>query len=343
MSLRHLDSLFRPRSLTLVGASNRPKSIGAVVMQNLLQGGFSGPILPLNPNYSSVFGVLTYPSVADLPLVPDLAIICTPPETVAGFVEELGLKGVKTILIMSTDLEDHYDDSGQTMHQAILDLARQYSIRILGPNCLGIIIPRSGLNACFGHTDIDKGQIAFVSQSDSLGIAVLDWAHSKGIGFSYFISLGDCSDIDFADVLDYLGGDPYTSSILLYIEDIQNPRKFISAARTASRNKPLVTIKSRSFKDRSEFLSLPDQNRIELDEIYDGMFRRAGMLRVHDYAELFDAVETMARSKPFRGDRLAILSNGGGPAIMAQDFLASLDGNLAELQDETLAELKENL
>ncbi len=343
MSLRHLDSLLRPKSVTLVGASNRPKSIGAIVMQNLLHGGFSGPILPLNPNYNSVFGVLSYPTVEELPLVPDLAIICTPPQTVHEFVHQLGEKGVKSILIMSTDLDEYYDDSGQTVRQAVLNLTRKYSMRILGPNCLGIIIPRSGLNACFGHTNVDKGQIAFVSQSDSLGIAVLDWAHSKGIGFSYFISLGDCADIDFADILDYLGGDPYTSSILLYIEDIPNPRKFISAARSASRNKPLVTIKSRAFKDNSEMLTLPDQNKIDPDEIYDGMFRRAGMLRVHDVAELFDAVETMARSKPFRGDRLAILSNGGGPAIMAQDYLASMDGNLAELQEETFNDLQENL
>jgi len=342
MSLRHLDSLFRPKSVTLVGASNRPKSIGAVVMRNLQSGGFAGPILPVNPRYTAVYGTLAYSSVSELPLVPDLAIVCTPPETVPGFVEELGQKGVKTVLIMSTDL-DRSDNGQGTFLDRILKTAATHSMRLLGPNCLGVIIPRSGLNASFGHTSVLKGQIAFVSQSDSLGIAVLDWARTKGIGFSHFISLGDCADIDFADVIDYLGGDPYTNSILLYIEHIQNARKFISAARSASRNKPLVAIKSGLLIDLAEQLTIPGGVQVDVDDIYDGLFRRAGMLRVSDVAELFDAVETMARSKRLRGDRLAILSNGGGPAIMARDILYAQGGQLARFSQETMIGLKEAL
>ncbi len=341
MSLRDLDSLFRPKSVTLVGASNRPKSIGRVVMLNLLHGGFSGPVLPVNSKYSAIAGVLSYPSVADLPLSPDLGIVCTPPQTVSDYVQQLGEKGVKTVLIMSTDLDREVDSSGVSARDRIFEHAKAYAIRILGPNCLGVIIPRLGLNASFGHTSINKGQIAFVSQSDSLGIAVLDWAKAKGIGFSHFISLGDSADIDFADIIDYLGGDPYSSSILLYIEHIQNARKFISAARSASRNKPLVVIKSKQLHEEHDPATLPAGTPVYPDQIYDATFRRAGMLRVSDVAELFDAVETMARSKPLRGDQLAIISNGGGPAMMAKDILAAQGGQLATFGDETIQALKE--
>jgi acetyltransferase len=341
MSLRHLNAMFRPRSVAVVGASNRPKSIGSVVMRNLLREEFSGPILPVNPKYRAVAGILAYSGVADLPLSPDLAIVCTPPRTVPGFLEELGSKGAMNVLIMSTDLEKYTTEDGRTLRQATMDLARQYSMRILGPNCLGLIVPRSGLNASFGHMSSLKGQIAFVSQSDSLGIAVLDWARAKGIGFSSFISLGDCSDIDFADVIDYLGGDPYTASILLYIEQVNNPRKFISAARSASRNKPLVAIKSGSVSEQAACNVLPGGTEIQEDDIYDAIFRRAGMLRVSDVAELFDAVETMARSRRLRGDRLAILSNGGGPAIMARDILLRQGGRMATLSEETLSQISE--
>ncbi len=339
MSLRHLNALFRPRSVALVGASNRPKSIGNVVMRNLLQGEFSGPILPVNPKYKAIGGILAYSSVAELPLSPDLAIICTPPRMVPEMMEELGKKGAMNVLIMSTDLDKYTTASGLTLREATLESAQRYSMRLLGPNCLGLIVPRYGLNASFGHTGTMQGRIAFVSQSDSLGIAVLDWAYSKGIGFSSFISLGDCLDIDFADVIDYLGGDPYTSSILLYIEEINNPRKFISAARSASRNKPLVTIKSGSFAEQEMSELRCGSVDIFEEDIYDALFRRAGMLRVSDVAELFDAVETLARFKGLRGDRLAILSNGGGPAFMARDILVSQGGRLAQLSPETLQEL----
>ncbi len=210
MSQRHLDSLFRPRSVAVIGASNRPKSIGSVVMHNLLKGGLPGPILPVNPRYQAVAGILAYPTVQALPLAPDLAVVCTPPPTVPEFVQELGSKGARTVLIMSRDLHRHRDESGRTLQETVLGTARKHSMRIMGPDCLGIIVPRSGLNASFGHTDITQGNIAFISQSDSLGIAVLDWAGSKGIGFSHFISLGDCSDIDFGDIIDYLRGDPHS-------------------------------------------------------------------------------------------------------------------------------------
>lgn len=340
MSLKYLDYLFKPKSIALIGASSRPKSIGQVVMKNLLRGEFTGPILPVTPKYNAVYGILTYPSVMDLPLSPDLAIICTPPGMVPDYLAQLAEKQNKASLIMSTHLETIKDEQGQTLLDMTLDIAHQAGIRILGPNCLGIMVPRSGLNASFGHTSIHKGQMAFISQSDSLGIAVLDWARGKEIGFSNFISLGDCSDIDLADIVDYLATDPYTSSILLYIEQIKNARKFISAARSASRNKPLVVIRSGHFD------GLPictNEQLIDNNLIYNALFRRAGMLRVFDIAELFDVVETLARSKPLQGDRLAVLSNGGGPASMIKDYLQKAGGRLAVFSPDTLKDLQTRL
>ncbi|MFW6055356.1 MAG: acetate--CoA ligase family protein, partial [Thermodesulfobacteriota bacterium] len=344
MSLSQLDALFRPKSITVVGASNRPRSIGAVIIKNLLQENFSGPILPVNPKYTAVGGILAYPSVAELPLSPDLAVVCTPPETVPDYIQALGRKKARAVLIMSTDLEQFRDEAtGLNYRDLSLKHAWKFSMRILGPDCLGLIVPRSGLNASFAYTSVLKGEIAFVSQSDSLGIAVLDWAKDRGIGFSHFISLGDYADIDFADVLDYLGGDPYTSSILLYIEEIRNARKFISAARSASRNKPVVVIKSGQLERTIQPSTLPAGTPVEWDDIFDALFRRAGMLRVYNVAELFDSVETLARAKPLRGDRLAVLSNGRGPAVMAMEILLNQGGHPARLTEKTIAKLSSDL
>ncbi len=336
MSLKNLDALFRPKSVAIVGASNRPMSIGAVVMHNLLKADFPGPIMPVNPKYRAVSGVLAYPNVSRLPVTPDLAVICTPPRTVPGFVEELGKRGAKAAVVMSTDLDTITDREGRTLQENMLAAAREYGVRILGPNCLGLIIPGNGLNASFAHTDVLPGRIAFVSQSDSLSQAVLDWASSRGIGFSHFVSLGDSSDIDFHGVIDYLGNDPFTKSILLYIEDIKNARPFMSAVRSSSRNKPILVIKG----GREE---LGKESRISHagmltshDDVYDAAFRRAGMLRVFEVHALFDAVETLARSQPIQGNRLAILANGRGPGVMATDALLGRGGTLATLSEDTI-------
>jgi acetyltransferase len=309
-------------------------------MHNLLQGGFSGPIMPVNPRYKAVSGVLAYPSVQSLPVIPDLAIVCTPPKTVPGFVQALGRQKTRAAIIMSTDLESMHDEQGRSLRQAMLDYARQYSLRILGPDCLGLIIPGAGLNASFAHTRVLSGQIAFVSQSDALCTAVLDWAHSRGIGFSHFISLGDSGDIDFGDVIDYLGGEPFTKSILLYIENVKNARNFMSAARSASRNKPLLVIKSGRMEESAQAVASHTGVLTSSDDVYGAAFRRAGMLRVYEVDALFDAVETLARFQPLKGDRLAILSNGGGPGIMATDALISSGGQLAELSEKSKNELQ---
>ena len=212
MSTRNLKHLFNPSSIAVVGASKREKSIGALVMNNLLQGGFDGPIMPVNPRRESISGVLAYPDVASLPLAPELAVICTPPETVPDTIEALCKKGTRAVVVLTAGLEAAEYKDGQTVEQAMLEISSRCSMRILGHNCLGLMVPPIGLNASFAHTPALPGKIAFVSQSGALCTAVLDWARPRGIGFSHFVSMGNMAELDFGDVLDYLGSDPETTS-----------------------------------------------------------------------------------------------------------------------------------
>ncbi|TAN56904.1 MAG: GNAT family N-acetyltransferase [Rhodospirillales bacterium] len=340
MSVRHLEYLFKPRSVAVFGATNRDKAVGNLVMRNLLQGGFMGPIMPVNPNHKAVCGVLAYPNVDSLPMTPDLAVICTPPKTVVQLIDELGTRGTRAAVVLTAGLAaNQLDNDHRSVQQAMLDTARKFEMRILGPNCLGLLVPGIGLNASFAHKPALDGRIAFVSQSGALCTAVLDWARPKGIGFSHFISLGDCADIDFGDVLDYLGSDPNTRAILLYIESIHQRRNFMSAARSAARNKPVLAIKSGRVAEGAKAAASHTGALAGADAVYDAAIRRAGMLRVYNIEELFAAVETLARSKPTKGDRLAVLTNGGGVGVMAVDDLIDGGGHLAELAPETIAKL----
>ena len=339
MSTRNFDKLFRPASVAVVGATPRPKSIGAQVMDNLLHGGFSGPIMPVNPNHESVCGVLAYKDVASLPMVPDLAVICTPPETVLDLVEELCERGVRAAVVLTAGLRDEEVEDGVSIADAMLVIVKKYGMRILGPNSLGLLVPGVGLNASFAHTPALPGKIAFVSQSGALCTAVLDWARPRGIGFSHFLSMGDMAELDFGDVLDYLGSDPETSAILLYIESIHHNRTFMSAARAAARNKPVLAIKSGRVEEGARAALSHTGALTSNDNVYDAAFARAGMLRVYEFEELFAAVETLSRSRRPKGERLAILTNGGGLGVMAVDDLIEEGGTLAELSEDTIAKL----
>ncbi len=339
MSQRNLDRLFAPRSVAVVGASNRPRSVGATVMRNLLQGGFSGAILPVNPKYEAVAGVRAYRSLADLPAVPDLAVVCTPPAAVPGVIGELGAAGTKAAVVLTAGLSAGKDAQGRTLQQAMLEAAQPHLLRVLGPNCVGLIVPSLGLNATFAHTGAAPGTLAFVSQSGALTTAVLDWAGSRGIGFSHFVSLGDSADVDFGDVIDYLGSDPKTRAILLYIESVKHARKFMSAARAAARNKPLIAVKAGRAAEGAKAAASHTGALAGSDDVFDAAIRRAGMLRVETTQELFDAVETLAHAKPLQGNRLTILTNGGGPGVMAVDALVSRRGKLASLTPQTLQQL----
>jgi len=339
MSIRNLEHLFHPQSVAVIGASAKLHSVGATVLHNLLEGGFAGPIMPVNPKHDALAGLKVYPTVASLPATPELAIICTPPATVPDLIGELGARGTRAAIVITAGLGISKDSQGRTLKDAMLAAAKPHLLRILGPNCVGLIVPGLGLNASFAHTRAAPGKIAFVSQSGALVTAVLDWAKSRGIGFSKFISLGDSSDVDAGDVLDYLGSDAETRSILLYLESITAARKFMSAARAAARNKPVIVLKAGRMAEGAKAAASHTGALAGADDVYDAAIRRAGMLRVTSTEDLFDAVETLARTRPLSGDRLAILTNGGGPGVMATDALILDQGRLAQPSPETLRKL----
>ncbi|MCW8915195.1 MAG: bifunctional acetate--CoA ligase family protein/GNAT family N-acetyltransferase [Magnetovibrio sp.] len=339
MSTRNLDYLFKPTSVAVIGASTRPKSIGALVMDNLLQGGFAGPIMPVNPKYKSICGVLAYANVEQLPMVPDMAVVCTPPKTIPKIIEQLCVRGVRAVVVLTAGLNSTEGEDGRSIAEIMLSTAKSYGMRILGHNSLGLLVPGIGLNASFAHISALPGKIAFVSQSGALCTAVLDWAKPRGIGFSHFISMGNMTELDFGDVLDYLGSDPETTAILLYIESIYKNRTFMSAARAAARNKPVLAIKSGRAEEGARAAMSHTGALTSNDNVYDAAFARAGMLRVYEFEELFAAVETLGRSRRPKGERLAVLTNGGGLGVMAVDDLIEQGGTLAELSDETIKAL----
>ncbi|MCK2184293.1 bifunctional acetate--CoA ligase family protein/GNAT family N-acetyltransferase [Halomonas getboli] len=339
MSIRNLDALFHPSSIALIGASNRPGSVGAVLAENLYSSGFEGPILTVNPHERAIRSSLNYHSVAELPLAPDLAIIATPPQSVPGLVHELGERGCRAAVVITAGFGEGGHAEGQALEQAVLEAARPYLMRIVGPNCLGILAPHRGINASFAHLTPPPGELAFITQSGAVATAILDWAKTRNIGFSHVVSLGAMSDVDFGDMLDYLALDPKTRAILLYVEAITDVRKFLSAARTASRNKPVVVVKAgRSAAGAKAALSHTGA-LAGSDAVYDAAFRRAGMLRVDSLDELFQAAGTLATGIRIKGDRLVILTNGGGIGVLAADALEGLHGQLAELSEPTLTRL----
>jgi len=340
MSTINLDHLFKPKSVAVIGASNRPHSVGSVLMKNLLAGGFDGPIMPVNPRSQSIGGVLAYPDVDSLPVVPELAVICVPPKGVVPVMECLAEKGCLAAIVLTAGLGAEQYDDNRTVKQAMLDIATSKKMRLLGPNCLGLMVPGIGLNASFSHQSIGSGKIAFVSQSGALCTAVLDWAAARGIGFSHFISLGECDDVD---VIDYLGSDPDTRAIMLYIESIHERRSFISAARAASRNKPILCIKSGRFAEGAAAAASHTGALAGADDVFDAAIKRAGVLRVYTVSEMFSAAETLSRMRPFRGDKLGIVTNGGGIGVLAVDALIERHGQLAHLEDETISALDEIL
>jgi len=339
VSTRNLRHLFKPGSVAVIGASDRPQSVGATVIRNVLSGGFAGPIWPVNLRHTVVAGQKAYRSVDKLPGVPDLAVICTPPQTVPGLIDELGTAGCRAAVVLTAGLESTRLEDGRNAAEAMLEAARRYFLRILGPNCVGLLVPGIGLNASFAHVSASKGELAFISQSGALTTSMLDWARSNLFGFSHFVSLGNSADIDFADLLDYLATDPDTRAILLYMEAIRSAREFMSAARAAARTKPVIVVKAGRSPAAAKAAASHTGALTGVDAVYDAAFRRAGMLRVDTTRELFGAAETLARIRGVRGDRLAIVSNGGGPGVMATDALVAGGGRLAALAPETLAAL----
>ena len=339
MSIRNLDKMFRPRSIAVIGASARLKSVGAALMTNLMNGGFDGPIMPVNPKATALHGIMTYKDVASLPLMPDLAVIATPPDTIPGLVDELGRRGTRAAVILTAGFAEGEAAAGKARSAQMLAAARPYLMRIVGPNCLGIAVPGVGLNATFAPAALLPGNIAFLTQSGAMATTVLDWALPRGIGFSAIVSMGDMSDVDFGDLLDYFALDEATHAILIYAEGITQARKFMSAARRTARIKPIIVVKSGRAEEGARAASSHTGALAGADVVYDAAFRRAGMLRVNEVEELFDAAATLARMSPQRGNRLAIVTNGGGAGVLATDRLIEEGGKLATLSPDVIAKL----
>lgn len=339
MSIRNLDRLFAPRSVAVVGVSSRAGNVGAIVLRNLRNGGFTGPLWAVNRHRGEIDGIEVWPDVASLPAAPDLAVICTPAAAVPQVIAALGSKGTRAAVVVTAGLKQRATEDGATFEQQMLDAARPFLLRILGPNCIGELVPSCGLNASFAPGNAAPGQLAFVTQSGALATAMLDWANSQGIGFSHFISVGDSADVDFGDVLDYLASDPGTRAILMYLESIKHARKFMSAARAAARNKPVILVKTGRAPDGARAAASHTGALAGSDQVFDAAVRRAGMLRVETLDALFDAAQTLSHPRKWVGERLAIVTNGGGAGVLAADALALGQGQLAVLSNETLRAL----
>lgn len=340
MSIRNLEFMIHPSSVALVGAIEDQPPVGALLARNLCSAGFEGDIFMVNSNGGSVEGIPTYPEIESLPKAPDLAVIVSPPDTVPRWIAQLGARGTKAAVVITGGFNEKGVDEGQRLRCAMLDAARPHLLRILGPDCPGIIVPGLHLDASTAHIRPLEGNIALVAQSDAVKATVLDWATSWNIGFSCLMGLGEMADVDFGDMLDCLARESHTQAILLYMEAVTHARKFMSAARAAARIKPVIVLKAARHVQGRTAAAAHSGRLAGPDAVYDAAFRRAGMLRVHDMQELFAAVETLALVQPISGDRLTILTNGGGVGVLATDSLIEEGGRLAELSPETVSRLQ---
>ena len=336
MTVRNLEHLLAPRSVALIGASARAGSIGNVLAGNLTRGAFRGPVWMVNPATPEIIGQRCYASVAALPDTPDLAIIATPPQTIPGLIAELGSRGCKAAVVISAGVRGD-------VRQAMLDAARPHLLRIQGPNCLGLMLPPVGLDASFSHIAPSAGRLAFLSQSGALITGVVDWAASRGIGFSHVVSLGDMADVDFGDMLDHLAGDPAADAILIYMESLRSAPKFMSAARRAARVKPVVVIKAGRHAAGARAAQSHTGALAGADAAFEAAFRRAGLVRVTELTELFEAAEILSKAPAIQGERLGIVTNGGGAGVLAADRLGDLSLEPGHLSPATLSRLDQAL
>jgi acetyltransferase len=335
MSTYRLDKLFSPQSVALIGASPRATSPGHAVLRNLKAAGFQGPIHLVNPHYDAIDGVRAVKSFAELPQIPDLVVIAVPPPAVPSIVTAAGEAGTSAAIIITAGLGHGPGSLAVACEQA----ARAKGLRLVGPNCLGVLAPHARLNASFAAGMPRRGDLALISQSGAIAAGLVEWASHRAVGFSAVVSLGDQIDVDFGDLLDFFALDRATRAILLYIESVHDARKFLSAARAAARAKPVVVVKSGRHAQGAKAAQTHTGALAGVDSVYDAAFRRAGLLRVLDLDELFDAAETLGRLRPFSGKRLAILTNGGGIGVLAVDRLADLGGALAAISADTMARL----
>ncbi|MFH0977699.1 MAG: bifunctional acetate--CoA ligase family protein/GNAT family N-acetyltransferase [Candidatus Woesearchaeota archaeon] len=331
-----LDRLFNPKTIAVIGASERQDSVGYAIFHNL--GSYKGKVYPINPKRDSINGVKAYPQVSNCPEKIDLGIIATPAATIPQIVEDCGKSGVAGLVIISAGFTEAGKD-GQLLADQVLEIARKYSIRIIGPNCLGFLKPSISLNASFSTKIMPAGRVAFISQSGALGTAIIDWAVQRNIGFSYFVSVGSMIDIGFPDLIDYFGSDPDTTTILIYMETMKDARRFLSAARAFTRTKPIIVLKVGKSAEGAKAALSHTGSLAGNDAVFDAAFRRAGIIRVKTVEDLFDCAQTLALQKRPLGKRLAIVTNAGGPGVIATDYLIEKGGELAKISPETIEKL----
>ena len=332
MGQRNLGCFFEPKSAALIGASVKAGSVGATVLMNMRSAGYKGEIWPLNPKYREIDGLRCYPTVQSLPAPPDLAVLMTPAATVAQLVAELAAKGARAAIVITGGIDAAA--CGQ-----MLATARAAGLRLVGPNCLGIVAPPAGLNASFSRGSVDAGGLALVSQSGAIVAAMMDWAKARGIGFSHVVSMGNMLDVDVDDLLDHLAGDSHAKAILLYLESITNGPRFMSAARSAARAKPVIVIKAGRHPAAAKAAASHTGAMAGSDDVYEAAFERAGLVRVTELEHLFSAAEALAHGVRLPGERLAIVTNGGGAGVLAVDRLQDLRGTLADLSPATMTGL----
>lgn len=343
MSVRNLSHIFQPQRIAVIGASDDPSKVGFQVLRNLITNGFGGVVYPVNSQREAVQGIQAYPTLAAVPRVPDLAVICTPGKTVPAVIHDCGKAGVHGVVILSAGFREAGAE-GLELERQVREARRQYDgMRIIGPNCLGVIAPGLNLNASFAADSPKLGSIALISQSGALCTSLLDWAVQQGIGFSYFVSIGNMLDVSFGDLIDYFAADPQTRSIILYIESITDAQGFMSAARAFARNKPIVAYKAGRFAASAHAAASHTGAMVGEDAVCDAVFHRAGIERVYAMADMFDCAELLARHRSPAGGRLAVITNAGGPGVMATDALIASNGELADLTPATLTALSEFL
>ncbi len=338
----YLTTLFEPRSIGIVGASETPGSVGATLVRNIVDGGFKGKLFLVNPRHETVFGQRAYDTVESIPHRLDLAVICTQAETVPAIIETCGRAGTRNAIVISGGFAE-MGPHGAKLLRTALDAARRHRLRLLGPNCLGLMRPWSGVNATFAHGGAHPGSIGLISQSGALCTAILDWARPNGVGFSNVISLGAESDIDFGEALEYMVADPRTESIFLYIEGIKNARRFMSALRAAARAKPVLLIKVGRHPAGKQAALSHTGALVGADDVFDAAVRRAGVVRLGNVGQMYAAASALFSHFRPRGNRLMIVTNGGGPGVMAADHAADIGIPLARLAEATLAKLNANL
>jgi acetyltransferase len=339
---KKLTKLFNPKVIAIIGATANEGAVGHSLVRNIIGSGFDGIVYPVNPKRDNILGVKTYQNIQEIPDKVDLAIIATPAKTVLPIVEDCGMAGVSGIVLISAGFAEAGEE-GIAMTKEILKTVRRYNMRLIGPNCLGFIRPSIKLNASFANKMALPGKIAFISQSGALCTAILDWSIKMNVGFSHFVSIGSMIDVSFDDLIDYFGSDPYTSSIVIYMESLKDARKFLSAARAYARNKPIIVLKAGKSTEGAQAAMSHTGSLAGNDFVFDAAFKRAGVIRVDTIGELFHIAQSLSMQEKPAGKKMAMITNAGGPGVIATDLLIEKGGELAELSEETIEELNNNL